>query len=145
MRAEFEQDGSYEKRFCSANESGSSDLNCDDAAYNPVLSVTYAPELGTEEFFSMTDFQLNDKSSLAINNKAGNALITANDANVNSVGMPFTLSRAYNSQSPYTTSMGKGWNLGIGPDVWIEKHSKYRYNYHAPDGTHYRVVRAQDC
>lgn len=137
LRAASENDGSYEKRFCSANESGSSDLNCHDPNHNPVLSVTYAPELGVEDFFSMTDFTLNDKTSLAINNKAGNALITAKDASVNSLGMPFDLTRSYNSQSPATTSLGKGWNLGIGADIWIEKKSRYRYDYHAPDGTHF--------
>lgn len=137
LRAASENDGSYDKRFCSANPSGDSSLACSTSAYTPVLSVTYAPELGAESFYSTTSHPLNDKSDLTINNKAGNALITANDGSVNSVGMPFTLSRAYNSQSPAVTSMGKGWNLGIGPDVSIEKKSTYRFDYHAPDGTHF--------
>lgn len=39
MRASSENDGTYDKRFCSLNLSGTDDLNCNDAAYIPVLSV----------------------------------------------------------------------------------------------------------
>ena len=137
LRAASENDGSYDKRFCSLNLSGDDDLNCNESEYVPVLSVTYAPELGDQDFYSMTKHPLNDKSSLAINNKSGNALVTANDASVNARGIPFDLTRSYNSQSPAVSSMGYGWNLGVGPDVWVEKQSKYRYDFHAPDGTHF--------
>lgn len=133
LRAENENDPDQEKRYCSLNLSGSGE--CNSTSKVPVLSVSYAAELGEESFYSMTSHPLNSASELSVNNRTGNAYLSANDASVNARGIPFSLDRAYNSQSQYTTSMGRGWNLGLGPDVWLEKRSQYRYDYHSPDGT----------
>ena len=135
LRASSESDGSHDKRFCSRNDASSG--NCDDPALAPVLSVTYAPELGDQDWYSMTAHQLNAASTLSINNRSGNAYVSATDGGVNARGVGFGITRAYNSQSPATTSMGKGWNLNFGADVWIEKKTTYRYDYHGPDGAHF--------
>jgi RHS repeat-associated protein len=135
LRASSENDSSHDKRYCSDNDASSG--NCDDPALQPTLSVTYAPELGSQDWFSMTDHQLNASSTLSVNNRSGNAYVSATDGGVASRGPSFGVSRAYNSQNPATTTLGKGWNLGFGSDVWIQKRSKHRYDYHAPNGTHF--------
>jgi RHS repeat-associated protein len=100
--------------------------------------VTYqVPELGVQSWYSMTDHQLNDRSTLAVNNQTGNAMVQANDIHVNGLGLDLDVSRAYNAHAIRTTTLGKGWNLSVGPDVWLEQKdfSGLRFDYHTASGT----------
>lgn len=128
----------YQKRFCSFQWDPTV-AACNTAAYVPVLSVTYAPEHGLQPWFSMTKHPLNDRSTLMVNNKNGNAVVQADDVSVNGLGLDLDITRYYNSQATDTqttpNSMGKAWSLSAGPDVWLEQKSIYRYDYHSPGGT----------
>jgi RHS repeat-associated protein len=138
LRAADELATSQEKRFCSMNTGADGAVPaCATAGTNePVLAITYAPDLGTLGSYSLTSHKLNDRSTLKVNNDNGNALVQAKDVHVNGVGQDLSLTRWYNSLATgTTTSLGTaGWSLSGGPDVYLEKISAYSYNYHAPDG-----------
>jgi len=138
LRATNEDNDDFQKRFCSRNPSSSPSLSyCGSSEYIPTLSITYNPELGRQSWYPMTGHPLNDRSSLMVNNKNGNAVVMASDANVAGLGMDMTIDRFYNSQLPDApaTTLGQGRTLGIGPDVQLEKKSQWRYDYHTPSGT----------
>ncbi len=135
LRASNEAEASNEKRFCSVNLSGDPSANCNDPGWVPVLSVTYAADLGKQSWYSMTDHQLGDKSSVSVNNKNGNLLAQSGDVDINGLGLDTSVGRAYNSQSGEKSSLGQGWALTLGPDVYLERKSAYRFDYHAPGGT----------
>lgn len=123
------------KRFCSANWV-STNGSCADSGVVPTLSISFDPDLGTQSWYSTTDHPFNAYSSLSVNNRNGNAIVSATDGSMNGVGLNLDLTRTYNSQATITnTSVGKGWNLGIGSDVWLRKQSEYRYDYVGPTGT----------
>lgn len=130
-----EQDATHQKRFCSSDWVSSATY-CDSASVVPTLSITYDPEIGSQSWYSMTDHPFNSYSSLSVNNRNGNLLVSATDGKMNGVGLNLDLARTYNSQATVTnTSIGKGWNLGIGPDVWLRKKSGVRFDYNGPSGT----------
>jgi len=138
LRAANELDTSQEKRFCSMNTGADGAVPaCATAGTNePVLAITYAPDLGTLGSYSLTSHKLNDRSTLKVNNDNGNALVQAKDVHINGVGQDLSMTRWYNSLATgTTTSLGtSGWSLSGGSDVYLEKISDYSYNYHAPDG-----------
>jgi RHS repeat-associated protein len=130
-----EQDATRQKRFCSSDWVSSATY-CDSASVVPTLSITYDPEIGSQSWYSMTDHPFNSYSSLSVNNRNGNLLVSATDGKMNGVGPNLDLARTYNSQATVTnTSIGKGWNLGIGPDIWLRKKSSVRFDYNGPSGT----------
>ncbi len=123
----------------------------DDVSANPTPSGRRAfvidTEFGSQSWYSTTQHQLGDRSSIQVNNKTGNLAVQASDVNVNGIGVDLGLTRFYNSQStqlstqgalagvtPWATSLGAGWSLSGGPDVWLEKRGD-NYWYHAPGGT----------
>ncbi|WP_311208454.1 MULTISPECIES: DUF6531 domain-containing protein [unclassified Aeromicrobium] len=122
------------KRFCSLNWSSASPI-CNSADRTPILSVTFTPELGQQSWYSTTDRDLNDRMSLSVNNRNGNLFVRSGDVNVNGIGLDFTLDRTYNSQGEESGPLGPRWSLSMGPDVWLEKMSAYRYDFHSPGGT----------
>lgn len=121
------------KRFCS--DVTSAGTACDSATKQPVLSVTYAPELGSQSWYSTTDRELGDRAKLSVNNKNGNLFYSGSDIKINGIGLDLKIDRTYNSQSQETGTLGPQWGLTVGPDVWLEKLSTYRYDFHAPGGT----------
>ena len=127
-------DATQYKRFCSLNWSSASPL-CNSAAKTPELMVTYTPDLGQQSWYSMTERKLNDRMGLAVNNRNGNFFFRSNDIDVNGVGLDFTLDRTYNAQGTETGTLGTRWSLSMGPDIWLERKSDYRYDFHAPGGT----------
>lgn len=138
LRAADELATSQEKRFCSMNTGADGAVPaCATAGQNePVLAITYAPDLGALGSYSLTSHKLNDRSTLEVNNDNGNGLVKAQDVHVKGVGQDLSLTRWYNSLATgTTTSLGTaGWSLSGGPDVYLEKISAYSYDYHAPDG-----------
>ena len=135
MRAADEADTTQYKKFCSRHWSAAN-ASCSTAAVIPKLSLNYRPELGVQSWYSMTNHSFNDKSSLSVNNRNGNAVVQSSDIEVNGIGLNLNISRTYNSQASVTnTTLGKGWGLSIGPDIWLEKRSEYRYDFHGPSGT----------
>lgn len=122
------------KRFCSLNWSSASPI-CNSADRTPILSVTFTPELGQQSWYSTTDRDLNDRMSLSVNNRNGNLFVRSGDVNVNGIGLDFTLDRTYNSQGEESGPLGPRWSLSMGPDVWLEKMSAYRYDFHSSGGT----------
>ncbi|WP_344203803.1 DNRLRE domain-containing protein, partial [Aeromicrobium alkaliterrae] len=101
----------------------------------PKLSVTFTPDTGAQSWYSMTDRPLGDRMSLSVNNRNGNVVVQNADIDVAGVGLDFTLQRTYNSQGVETGPLGPRWSLSIGPDVWLEKKTEYRYDFHGPGGT----------
>jgi RHS repeat-associated protein len=134
LQAPNPTDATQYKRFCSLNWSASSPL-CNSATKTPELRVTYTADLGQQSWYSMTERKLNDRMGLAVNNRNGNLLFRSNDVDVNSVGLDFTLDRTYNAQGTETGTLGTRWSLSMGPDIWLEKKSPYRYDFHAAGGT----------
>lgn len=132
-----EKDANRYKRFCSEDWVSSS-TNCATSNVVPTLSVTIEPDLGAQSWYSTTDHPFNDHSSLSVNNRNGNVVVSAQDGKMNGVGPDLQIARTYNSQATVAgTSLGEGWNLGIGPDIWLDKINTngYRYDYHGPSGT----------
>ncbi|KQY55824.1 hypothetical protein ASD11_15075 [Aeromicrobium sp. Root495] len=135
LRAPDELDQTQEKRFCSINFDSTTSY-CKTADVIPTLDITVQPDLGTQSWYSMTNHSLNDHSSLSANHRNGNAVVSASDASINGIGLNLNLQRTYNSQATLTnTTLGQGWQFGIGPDVYLEKKDAYRYNFHGPSGT----------
>jgi RHS repeat-associated protein len=104
-------------------------------------------EFGNQSWLSTTPHRLNDRSNLTVNNRTGNLVVQSDDIDVNGLGLDFRATRFYNSQSVQTnaegvipaadrwyTSLGTGWSLSAGPDVWMQKEGTYFY-YHGPGGT----------
>lgn len=138
LRAANETDSTGDKRFCSANYVTTMTY-CNAASQTPVLSVTYVPQLGSPQSASFTSHTLDDRSTLKINNDNGNAIVEAKDADIKGIGSDLQINRYYNSQagSAAPTTLGPKWSMSIGPDVWLEKRSDYRYDYHAAGGAVY--------
>jgi len=126
----------WEKRFCSADLNTTGSGFCQDAR-KPELRITYTPEIGDQGWYSQTDHPLNDRTTLKVNHRSGNAYLQANDVQVKGLGLDLTLGRRYNSRSDTPGSFGPKWSLSGGPDVWLEKVDQWRYAYHAPDGAEF--------
>lgn len=106
--APSEYDTTQEKRFCSENWNSSSGA-CGNSGVIPKVSVTYQPELGAQSWYSTTDHTLGENSSLSVNNRNGNAVVSSQDATIKGVGQDLAISRTYNSQeTEEATSLGKG-------------------------------------
>ncbi|WP_344330276.1 DNRLRE domain-containing protein [Aeromicrobium halocynthiae] len=133
-RAANESSIDFYKRFCS-EEWSSTLVSCTSAAVVPRLSVTFEPEIGEQSWYSMTERELDDRATLKVNNKNANLVLQSADMNVKGLGLDLAINRTYNSQSTETGPMGRGWSLNIGPDIWLEKKSQYRYDFHTPGGT----------
>jgi RHS repeat-associated protein len=144
LRADNETDANGEKRFCSMNAaSAPSGSACLVSGRLPTLSITYVPDLGVQNWYSMSNHGLNSVSKLGINNGNGNAVVTAKDLHIAGIGQDLELDRYYNAQRqtidglPASSLGTSGWSLGMGPDVYLEQNSGYpsRYDYHSPTGT----------
>jgi RHS repeat-associated protein len=140
-RLPYLPDGKYEVTATSVDTAGASS---DSTA---AKEFTIDTEFGAQEWFSTTQHGINDRSGLQINNRTGNLAVQASDIKVNGHGLDLDVTRFYNSELIQTatqgivkdaartgTSMGKGWSLSVGPDVFLEKRGE-NYLYHAPGGT----------
>ena len=134
VKANSESSTDQYKRFCS-REWSSNLQHCNSASVVPVLSVTFEPEIGDQSWYSMTDRQLDDRTTVKVNNKNANLFVQSNDLSVKGVGTDLSVNRMYNSQAVDVGPMGRSWGLNVGPDVWLEKKSQYRYDFHTPSGT----------
>ena len=148
LRAKNETSVLHEKRFCSENWDYMPTHQCRFVERVPKLTVTYVPELGDESWYTMTgEHDLNDRSTLKVNAFNGNVFVKNTDIDVNSVGMNLTLERFYNSQTlpGQESTLGHGWSLSLGPDVYLEKGDEYRYYWHKAGGAVYGpFVRKND-
>jgi len=128
-------------------ESQAVDDNNATSGVSPSTNFSIETEFGSQSWFSTTQHGLTDRSGLQVNNRTGNLAVQASDISVNSRGIDLDVTRMYNSQSVQAaasntggdalrtgTSMGKGWSLSVGPDVWLEKNGQ-NFDYHAPGGT----------
>lgn len=132
LTADNETDSSRRRAFC-ARVSTATSCTAADAA--PTLSVTYTPETGQQSWYSLTSRPLGDRMSLAVNNRNGNLVVQNADIDVAGVGLDFNLQRTYNSQGVENGPLGPRWSLSMGPDVWLEKKSEFRFDFHGPGGT----------
>lgn len=129
-----ETDSAQRKQFCSDNWNPIY-AACPSADRQPTLSVTFTPETGAQPWYSMTSRPLGDRMNLQVNNRNGNVVVQNTDIDVAGIGIDFSLQRTYNSQGVENGPLGPRWSLSMGPDVWLEKKSEFRFDFHGPGGT----------
>jgi len=140
-RVPFLPDGDYKVTATSYDDLGFS------SGVSAEREFSVDTDFGSQSWYSTTPHPLSDRSSLEVNNRTGNLSIRANDISVNGQGLNLDVTRYFNSQSVQTNaqgvipsserwynSMGAGWSLGVGPDVWMQKRGD-NFWYHAPGGT----------
>ncbi|MBI4744175.1 MAG: hypothetical protein HY776_05090, partial [Actinobacteria bacterium] len=74
---------------------------------------TGTPTVGIENFYTYVPFNLGDGLTVNINPGNGNLIAQKTDASIPGRGIPIAVTRFYNSQSPYDSSYGKGWNFSF--------------------------------
>jgi len=94
--------------------------------------------LGEQRRFGFEGRPLNDRSELKVNVANGDLLLHANDLRIRGTGLDFSLDRYYNSRQPGSSTLGKGWTLGVGQDVHLNfassNHATSDVTYIAPTG-----------
>lgn len=131
------------------------DLN-DVSGVSEAESFRVDTDLGSQSWFSATQHGLTDRSGLQVNNRTGNLVLQGSDIKVNGHGLDLDVTRSYNSEAVQTatqgivtdaartgTSMGNGWTLSVGPDVFLEKRGS-NYLYHSPGGTIFGPFKPTD-
>jgi len=74
------------------------------AAYQPLPANQITAALGGSSSRNLSPF-----TAEPVNAATGNYYLTSTDLAVPAKGLPFVLTRAYNSADPYTGSLGSGW------------------------------------
>jgi RHS repeat-associated protein len=94
--------------------------------------------LGEQRRFGFEGRPLNDRSELKVNVANGDLLLHANDLSIRGTGLDFVLDRYYNSRQPGSSTLGKGWTMGVGQDVHLNfassNHATSDVTYIAPTG-----------
>lgn len=107
----------------------------------PSLTVTYVPSAyGDASYLSESSNQLNDRSTLKVDNASGNVLIDNRDVSVSGDGTPVDLDRVYNSTPSNTGQFGSGWRLSGGPDVKLDPLGDGDFDYVDPTGTYHAFM-----
>ncbi len=140
LRAKSETATGHEKRFCSLNWDWDPDHACYRSWRSPTLTVTYVPHLGDEGWYTMAgEHDLNDRTTVKVNAENGNVVLKADDVDVAGRGMDLQVARYYNSRTEpgQDSTLGSGWSLSLGPDVYLERGSEYTVYYHKAGGAVY--------
>ena len=138
IRAGSETDDSYFKRFCSRNAAPSGTGHCEGTSGMPQLSITYVYALGQQPHQgAVLSHRLDDRSQYAVNTQDGDGVLTASDISMEGRGLNLGLTRSYNSLSPTTGVLGKGWSFSGGGDVYLYREDNNRWDFVSPSGTWY--------
>ncbi len=95
--------------------------------------------MGDRGWYSQTEHPLNDRTTLKVNHRSGNAYLKADDLKVPGVGLDLTVGLRYNSRAEAVGQFGPQWSLSGGPDVRLRKidRRRYAYNASASDGAEF--------
>lgn len=107
----------------------------------PTLTVRYSMNGGEQSWFSYTNHRITDRANLLVNNGSGQLTYHATDIHLGGAGLPLQLDRFYNLSETDTGTIGTGWSLSIGPDVYLEPLTDGATLYRDPSGTMYRFAK----
>jgi RHS repeat-associated protein len=105
-----------------------------DSTLRPSLTVSWAPDLGEQGYYTLVGRQLTDRMDLHVNVANGNLVLHESDLHVKGTGLDLSVDRYYNSASSALSDFGNRWVMGTGRDVGLTVLQSGSVIYAGPSG-----------
>jgi YD repeat-containing protein len=110
----------------------------------PKLTVQYGPLIGSQDYYTTVDHQINDVSSLSVNVANGNLELDASDLTMDGIDLPIDVTRTYNSLAVSSRDLGPNWVFDSAGDVGLTFYSDGTIDYGGPTGLQEAFSRNPD-